>query len=202
MRLHSLSWWGVCRGSTGSSAGCTVRTQQEGWTCDIAPSHNLGDRGGHQGGGPIGVVAAGWKSFSIRDHSLAIVLLSPTACTESTKSPETELAFWISLSSLLLSAVVPMSGSQSRGLTNCGRFWGISGTRMICGGRPPSAPACPSEAQVVWWWKHWRNQMQSSDLVISTLDMLWLSKYLILITDGLRQITERGTGEKHFPTSN
>ena len=44
--------------------------------------------------------------------------------------------------------------------------------------------------------------MQSSDLVISTLDMLWLSKYLILITDGLRQITERGTGEKHFPTSN
>ena len=53
----------------------------------------------------VTVSCMGWEPFSIIDDSFAIILLSPTTCTESTGQLRTELALFISLSSLFLSAM-------------------------------------------------------------------------------------------------
>ena len=52
----------------------------------------------------VRVTCRGWDSIISSDDSLFIILLSPSTCTGSRGHPRMELAFLISLSSLLLSA--------------------------------------------------------------------------------------------------
>ena len=52
----------------------------------------------------VKVSCRGWNFCTSSDVSLSIILLSPTTCTGSRGDPRMELAFFISLSSLFLSA--------------------------------------------------------------------------------------------------
>lgn len=46
-----------------------------------------------------------------------------------------------------------ISDSQSHALTHCS--WLVRQSRMIGCGPSSSASACPSDTQIVWYWKHW-----------------------------------------------
>ncbi len=61
----------------------------------------------------VRVSCMGWDMFSIRDDSLAVILLSSTTSTESRGPPRTELAFFTSLSSFCLSAVKMLLPQQT-----------------------------------------------------------------------------------------
>ena len=62
----------------------------------------------------VRVPCRGWDGFSDMDDSLAVILLSPTTCTGSSGHPRTELAFFISPSSLFLSATETPLPQQTR----------------------------------------------------------------------------------------
>ena len=87
--------------STGSSADCKVWQQQEGRTCNASPSHTWGVISLPSA---VTVTCKGRDSCTSSNDSLSIILLSPTTWTGSRGYPRTELAFLMSLSSLLLSA--------------------------------------------------------------------------------------------------
>ena len=59
------------------------------------------------------VSCRGRDSCTSSDDSLSIILLSPTTCTESRGHPRMQLAFLISLSSLLLSAAEMLLHQQT-----------------------------------------------------------------------------------------